>query len=123
MRVITWNLHGANKNSEVWQILLELKPDISLLQEVGGIPDRINNDYDVLSKIAIYKTGKPQKFSTAVLVKGKIIKEIELNSIHKWVNDELKFFKGNFIACKIELANHETFNVGDHLPIIADFKE
>lgn len=111
MRVITWNLHGAKKTSEVWQIILNLKPDIALLQEVGSIPEEINNQYDIFSKIAIYKTGKPQRFSTAVLVKGRVIQEIKLEATHGWVNKELDFFKGNFIACKVELKSNQQFNV------------
>lgn len=111
MRVITWNLHGANKTSEVWEIIFDLKPDVALLQEVGSIPEEINNTYGVFSEVAIYKTGKPQRFSTSVLVKGKIVKEIELESEHEWVNKELEFFNGNFIACEIELQNQQHLNV------------
>lgn len=111
MRVITWNFHGANKESPIWQLLLELKPDIVLLQEVGSMPGKIEEEFNVLSKVAIYKTGRPQRFNTAVLVKGKVIEEINLKSEYAWVNDELEFFKGNFIACKVELQNHKKFNV------------
>lgn len=111
MRVITWNLHTAGKTSDVWQIILDLKPDVALLQEVGDIPEKIDNQYDIYSKIATYKTGKPQRFSTAVLVNGKVIQEIKLESEHEWVNDELEFFKGNFIACKAKLKTHQQFNV------------
>ena len=111
MRIITWNLHGAKNTSEAWQIILELNSDIALLQEVGSIPDEIYKIYDVSSKVAIYKTGEPQKFSTVVLVKGKVIQEIKLSSKIQWINNELEFFKGNFIACKIELRNSEIYNV------------
>ncbi len=111
MRIITWNIRRATKDSPVWKLLLELQPDIALLQEVGNIPDKIEELFDVLSKPATYKTGKPQKFSTAVLVKGKIIKEINLLSEYEGVNNAIEFFKGNFIACVVELQNHEKFNV------------
>ncbi|MFH1544035.1 MAG: endonuclease/exonuclease/phosphatase family protein [Patescibacteria group bacterium] len=111
MRIITWNIHCATKNSPVWNILLELKPDIVLLQEVGSIPKVISDQYDICSGIAIYRTGKPQKFSTAVLVKGRIIEEIELRSKLEWVNKELEFFKGNFIAHEVKLPNLNRFYV------------
>tara|TARA_B100000315_G_C14461859_1_gene534087 strand:- start:121 stop:939 length:819 start_codon:yes stop_codon:yes gene_type:complete len=111
MRVITWNLHGANKESRIWDLLLELNPDIILLQEVGSMPNEIMDSFDVLSKVAIKKSGKLQRFSTAVLLKGKIIKEIELKSNHEWVDKELEFFKGNIIACSVEFQKYETFNV------------
>jgi len=36
MRMITWNVHGAKRESGVWKLLLELQPDLILLQEVGN---------------------------------------------------------------------------------------
>lgn len=111
MRIITWNINSANRESPVWKLLLELDPDIVLLQEVGSIPDKIKNVYNILSKKAVKKTGKPQYFSTTVLVKGKIIKEISLSSEYDWVNRELEFFKGNLISCRIQPINFEPINV------------
>ena len=111
MRVITWNIHCAKFESPVWKFLMEMKPEIILLQEVGSIPEGIKEEYDVLSRIAIYKTGRPQKFSTVVLIKGKIIGEIPLSSDFEWVNSELDFFKGNLIGCIIQLPNQAPINV------------
>jgi hypothetical protein len=76
MRVTTWNICRAKEKSPVWELLDELHPDLVFLQEVGSIPERIKRVFDVLSKVAISKKGRPQRFSTAVLVKGKIVKEI-----------------------------------------------
>lgn len=111
MRIVTWNINGATKESAVWKFLLDLRPNLVLLQEIGNIPDKIKESFDILSKTAIYKTGKPQRFSTAVLVKGKVIAEINLKSNFEWVNNELNFFKGNFIACTLKFRNHKKFNV------------
>lgn len=111
MRIITWNVRGASKASSVWKLLLDYKPDIVLLQEVRGIPDEISKVFACLSKVAMYKDGKPQRFSTAVLVKGKILGEIALKSDLEWVNRELDFFKGNFLACKVELLDQAPINV------------
>jgi len=110
MRVITWNIHGAKFESLVWEFLLEMNPDIILLQEVGSIPQKIESIYDIFSRAAINKTGKPQKFNTAVLTKGKILREIPLSSEFEWVNRELDFIKGNLISCLIQLPNQETMN-------------
>jgi exonuclease III len=74
-----------------------------LLQEVRSIPKVILERYDVLSRVAICKSGKPQRFRTAVVKKGKITGEIQLSSKYDWVNRELDFFKGNLIGCTIEL--------------------
>ncbi len=111
MRVITWNVNGANKESQVWRLFLEFKPDIALLQEIGGMPEVITEEMGILSRVAIRKTGDPQRFSTAVLVHGRIVEEINLESEYGWVNDELSFFHGNFIACEVVLHSHERLQV------------
>jgi exonuclease III len=108
MRVVTWNIRRAEKGSPAWGLLGELHPDLVFLQEVGSIPERIQGSFDVLSRAAVSKRGKPQRFSTAVLVKGKIAKEISLSSDKGWVNRELEFFEGNFVGCLVQPQNQET---------------
>ena len=111
MRIITWNIHGANEKSNVWNFLSGLDADIIILQEVVSMPQEIHEKYNVLSRVAIYKTGKPQRFSTAVITKGKITNEIILSSDYEWLNRELDFFKGNFIGCTVQFSNQEQLNV------------
>jgi endonuclease/exonuclease/phosphatase family metal-dependent hydrolase len=57
------------------------------------------------------KSDKPQRFSTAILVRGLIREEIHLSSSHDWVNDELRRFAGNLVAAKIALDSGERFRV------------
>lgn len=111
MRIITWNIHGANEKSSVWEFISGFEADLILLQEVVSIPKYIIEKYQVLSRTAIYKTGKPQRFSTAVITKGEIVNEITLLSDYDWVNKELDFFKGNFIGCAVQLPNQGLFNI------------
>ena len=112
MKVITWNVRRANKDSGVWEQISELQPDIALLQEVGEIPEELGKDFKSVSRPAIYKTGNHQKFSTAVLVRGEIIeKEIPLTSEHNWINCELKFFKGNIISCLASIAGWDPIHI------------
>jgi len=111
MRIITWNIHGANEKSNVWNFLSGLDADIIMLQEVVNMPQEIIDKYNVLSRVAIYKTGKPQRFSTAVLSKGKITNDIILSSDYDWVNRELDFFKGNFIGCTTQCPNQDKLNI------------
>jgi len=111
MRIITWNIRRATKDSLVWDLILELKPDIALLQEVGSIPDKVNSVFEVISGVPVSKTGKFQKFTTMVLVKGKIVNAISLSSTYEWVNREIKFFRGNFISCVAKLQNKEPLNL------------
>ena len=111
MRLITWNVRIAGKESPLWKLFLELQPDIALLQEIGSIPENVNKTFNVLSKLAARKTGTPQKFSTAILTRGEILKEISLQSEYDWVNSELDFFKGNFVSCIVKLPGKEPVNV------------
>jgi exonuclease III len=111
MRIITWNARGAKRDSPLWDALSELSPDIALLQEVGSIPRRITDSFELLSRQAISKTGNRQRFSTAVAVSGKIIEEVALSSEHDWVERELQLFRGNFISCKVQPNNHEPLTV------------
>ena len=111
MRVITWNVHGANEKSTVWKFISELAADILLLQEVVSLPQTIIEEYKVLSRPAIYKNGKPQRFRTAIITKGEIVNEIKLLSDYDWVNRELDFFKGNFIGYTVRLPNYGLFNI------------
>ena len=76
--------------SAAWAYLEELNPDVALLQEVNSIPDAAPFPYKVLKRKAHGKSGKTQRFSTAVLVRGTIEKEITLSSSWGWVNDELR---------------------------------
>ena len=99
MRVITWNIRRATKNSQAWKILINLNPNVALLQEVTSIPNAIFELFDVKSSLAISKNGKPQKFGTAILVKGKIINELPLSSEYAWVNQELAHLSGNLLSC------------------------
>lgn len=93
------------RRKESWEYLLELKPDVALLQEVNSIPDLIQNEFDCLYRKAAKKNGQSQHFGTAILVKGKIIKPIQLTSEWNWVNEELNLFSGNLIAAEIMLGN------------------
>jgi hypothetical protein len=107
MKIITWNINGAQNDSAVWDVLLNFHPDIVLLQEVGAFPAQLADTFDIVSRPAIYKTGKPQRFSTAVLVRGKVLGEVALLSEVGWVNHELEFFKGNLISCRVQPKDHQ----------------
>lgn len=106
MRVVTWNMNKATiRRKEIWEYLFELNPDLVLLQEVNSIPDFIENEFDCLYRKAIRQNGEPQHFGTAILVKGEILKPIQLSSEWDWVNAELNRFSGNFVAAEIILKN------------------
>ncbi len=111
MRIITWNVHRARKDSPLWDFLLHLQPDLVLLQEVGCIPSHVTNEFDHLTRPAIAEDGSPQNFHTGVLAKGKIIAEVSLSSDREWVNRELEFFGGNLVGCRVQLSHGSELHV------------
>jgi len=111
MRVITWNIRRAREVSNAWDVIKNLDPDVVLLQEVVGMPREIIELFDIRFEKAVNKNGQDQKFGTAILVKGKIKKDLELLSEHDWVNKELKHFSGNLISCIAKLSNSTELNI------------
>jgi len=100
-RVVTWNCNCANGGSGVWDYLLEIAPDVALLQEVSDIPNKVHSAYEYLMYKATKNDGSPQRFSTALLVKGRSGKKLLLPAPAKWVEEELQRFSGNFVAREI----------------------
>jgi hypothetical protein len=105
MRVVVWNMRKATKASPAWEYLLELAPDLALLQEVGSVPETVGHTYQRVARRAARKTEGSQKFSTAVLAKGEVGPSIPLSSEWTWVNQELGRFAGNLVAELVTLAN------------------
>jgi exonuclease III len=105
VRIVAWNCRRASAKSAAWHYLEELQPDVALLQEVGTLPDQITRGYAVASAVPVADTGRPQGFTTAVLVKGEIKAEVALLPPNEWVARELDFFRGNFVAKHVVLPN------------------
>lgn len=49
----------------------------------------------------------PQRFSTAILVRGTIDAPIKLSSRWDWVNQELEYFRGNLVAYHVKIRDRE----------------
>ncbi len=104
-RIVTWNCRRATMDSGVWDYLLEMDPDVALLQEVGSIPEKVYSIYDCQMHRAATKAGSPQPFSTALLVKGRVGNKLSLPSHEKWIEEELQRFSGNLVAFEIQPHN------------------
>jgi len=111
LRVLSWNVRKAKKDSLVWDIISQANPDIITLQEVISVPDFIKDVYSIHLKKATSKNGKKQIFSTGLLVKGEISKDLPLSSEFEWVNTELDFFNGNLLSCVAKIENLFPINV------------
>jgi exodeoxyribonuclease-3 len=111
LRVITWNCRRAKSNSAVWDYFSELAPDIALLQEVSGIPENVRSSFACYKIRAIGKSGLPQRFTTAILVKGKISDSLSLSASLDWVVKELSLFEGNLVAKQLKTDKGSLLNV------------
>jgi endonuclease/exonuclease/phosphatase family metal-dependent hydrolase len=112
MRICTWNMRRATKDRiAAWRYISKINPDLLLLQEVSSIPNSLRSQYAVLEMKAQGKSGKPHHFSTAILVRGSIDKEVNLSSSWEWVNCELSRFKGNLLSAEVTLDSEKCFRV------------
>lgn len=94
LKVVTWNLHLASATSPAWHYLLELDPDIALLQEVNAVPPAVTREYACLRTRAMGMTAF-QNFHTVILVRGEIGEPVPLNGSQAWIDDILATYAGN----------------------------
>ena len=99
LRVVSWNCRRASRQSPLWDYLLKLAPDVALLQEVGTIPAFVQRQFAILQRRAVQKRGGLQRFTTAVLVRGKLDSEVVLAATEDWVSKELAHFAEIWWGC------------------------
>src|SRR5437016_14321241 len=116
LRVVSWNMRQAGASSSAWAYLLELDPDIALLQEVTAIPDGIAGRFSITAHRASWRDGQPQRFSTAVLAAPGACVSDALRSDKRWVDDELARFAGNLISTRVRLRDAELHVISVHSP-------
>jgi exonuclease III len=106
MRICCWNVRRASDGSSAWDLFDEISPDLALLQEVIAVPKTVGDQYQT---VMIHAAGNvnPQRFSTAILVRGTVGAPVPLSSRWDWVNHELERFKGNLLAHRISVLGRE----------------
>ena len=101
MKVVFWNMKSARAESAAWLYLLELDPDIALLQEVGELPADFAGGAS-RAAFPIRRSGAPQAFQTVLLARhgfaAEAGDEFRIESSRKWVNEELARFAGNIVG-------------------------
>jgi hypothetical protein len=107
----------------LWDYLLELDPDVALLQDFGTVPERILQQYIHASNIAprLSEHGEyaPKPLTadraphhmTGVLLKGKSADDLPLPAPVDWVARELKTFGEFFTAKAVTLHSGITLKV------------
>lgn len=103
MRIISWNCRRASAAHPLWRYFSEISPDIAFLQEVTGLPAEITDHYDVRMAHTPTKAGQPQKFQSAMLVRGHIAESVPLTSRIPWANRELHHFGACLMAHHVKI--------------------
>lgn len=98
-RILTWNCRRASTTSRLWDYLLELDPDVALLQDFGAVPEHVLQQYTHAPNTkALAGDGAPRHM-TGVLFKGTGVADLPLPAPVDWVARELDTY-GEFFAAK-----------------------
>jgi hypothetical protein len=110
VRIVSWNCKGASLNSPPWDYLLELDPDIALLQNFGTIPDRVLDAFATGPDMtSAYEPGRAPKYFAEILAKGTVSRRLDLPAPEEWIKHELHAYRDFFTA------RHVTLGSGIHL--------
>lgn len=110
-QVVTWNCRRASSKSRAWDYLLELHPDVALLQDFGNIPESVSRVYSYVRDITVSETGRSQPSAAGALVKGTADADVPLPAPNEWVARELAILNENFISKAVTLHNGYLLNV------------
>jgi endonuclease/exonuclease/phosphatase family metal-dependent hydrolase len=72
-----------------------------MLQEVNSYPEWLENEFEIVQRRAVKKTGTLQTFSSIIGVRGTLLAEVPLRSSRRWLNDELDRFSGNVFCVEV----------------------
>ena len=110
-RIVSWNCKHASATSRLWDYLLELDPDVALLQDFGTVPEHLLQQYihapNIAPRLSGHGGNAPQLLAadraphhmTGVLLKGTSAYDLPLPAPVDWVARELKAF-GEFFTAK-----------------------
>ncbi len=104
-RIITWNCRRAATTSGLWGHLLELDPDVAMLQDYGAVPDCVLEQYAHVANDRVFGSDRAPRFMTGILMKGAHTQELFLPAPTEWVARELQNFREFFTAKVITLGN------------------
>ena len=109
MRTVVWNCRRAPARHRLWAQLQVLSPDLALLQEVGGLPEELLEEYQVALEVPPTRHGHPQRFRTALLVRGTLGRRIRLRAGPRWIDAQLRHFAPNLVAHEVEVPGAGAF--------------
>lgn len=111
MRVVSWNLRKASANSGAWDLLLELDPDIALIQDARSMPETIRANYSIARDQTAYSPRSKDWSATAILSKGDIGPFRPLPAPTEWMRAALAEWRECFTTRNITLDSGVWLNV------------
>jgi exonuclease III len=108
---VTWNCRHASLASKLWDYLLELDPDIALLQDFGALPGHVLERYTHAPNTRLAATDHTPRHMTGVLFKGTNAEDLPLPAPADWVARELEAHGEFFTAKTVTLLNGITLKV------------
>lgn len=111
MRVICWNVRKASTRSPVWDHLLEMDPDIALIQDARSIPDKVARTYAIGCDQTAFYPGSEHQHLSAVLAKGEIGAFQPLPTPTAWMRSALAEWREYFTTRSVALPSGAIINV------------
>ena len=103
LRVVTWNCRRASTTSHLWDYLLELNPDIALLQDFGSIPKRVLDAYAHAANRRSPAADRAPRHMSGVLLRAGTALDLDLPAPAEWVAQELDTWAEYFTAKVVTL--------------------
>ncbi len=110
MRIVAWNVRKASIHSGAWDLLLELDPDIALIQDARAIPDSIRSTYAIAKDQTAFHPGSEHQHLSAILAKGEIGPFQPLPTPTHWLRSALAEWREFFTTRRITLKSGLTLN-------------
>lgn len=109
-RIVSWNCRSASLHSPAWDYLLELNPDIAILQDFRRIPERVLETYSTASDMtSALEEGRAPRYFAEIFAKGDVSRRLELPASEEWIRRELWEYRDFLTARHITLRNGESF--------------
>lgn len=106
IRVVSWNSRSASLHSAAWDYLIELDPDIAILQDFRRVPERVLEVYSTAPDMKSAIAGdKAPRYFAEVLAKGEVSRRLELPASAEWIERELHAYKDFLTPRYVTLRN------------------
>lgn len=112
IRIVSWNCRGASRTSRLWDYLLELDPDVAVLQDFRTIPPHVRQRYVHAQTRVDVPVDRAPRFFAGILLKDPVrVEDISLPAPSDWVACELDEYRNCLAAKRVTLRSGVTLPV------------